>query len=112
MTIRVPDGEKVAAGTMNPKLGIVGGISILGTDGLVRPYSTPAFRASLFYELRVALKNGYSTIGLATGKRSGAYLRVILLDLRGLGVVEEGMSSGYPLGRLPAWDLKEWFWAA
>jgi cobalt-precorrin-5B (C1)-methyltransferase len=97
ITIQVPDGEKVAAGTMNPKLGIVGGISILGTDGLVRPYSAPAFRASLFYELRVPYQNGYNTIGLTTGKRSTAYLRNILQDTRGLGVIDVGDELGYPI---------------
>ena len=99
ITIQVPGGEQIASQTMNPKLGIVGGISILGTDGLVRPYSAPAFRASLFYELRVAFENGYTTIGLATGKRSSAYLRAALQDARGLGVVDVGDELGYPIER-------------
>jgi cobalt-precorrin-5B (C1)-methyltransferase len=97
ITVRVPDGARVAEQTMNPKLGIVGGISILGTDGLVRPYSVPAFRTSLFYELRVALEAGYTTVGLATGKRSAAYLREALGDARGLGVLDVGDELGYPI---------------
>jgi cobalt-precorrin-5B (C1)-methyltransferase len=97
ITVRVPEGERVAEQTMNPKLGIVGGISILGTDGLVRPYSAPAFRTSLFYELRVALEAGYTTVGLATGKRSAAYLREALGDARGLGVLDVGDELGYPI---------------
>ena len=97
ITIQVPEGEKIAKETMNAKLGIVGGISILGTDGLVRPYSAPAFRASLFYELRVAFRNGYSAIGLATGKRSSAHLRNQLHDSRGIGVVDVGDELGYPI---------------
>jgi cobalt-precorrin-5B (C1)-methyltransferase len=95
--IRVPDGEKAAGETMNPKLGIVGGISILGTDGLVRPYSAPAFRASLYFELRVAYKNGCIGIGLATGKRSSAYLRAELKEASELGVLDVGDELGYPI---------------
>lgn len=97
ITVRVPEGARVAEQTMNPKLGIVGGISILGTDGLVRPYSAPAFRTSLFYELRVAQQAGYTTAGLATGKRSAAYLREALDDARGLGVLDVGDELGYPI---------------
>ena len=97
ITIQIPEGEKVAELTMNPKLGIVGGISILGTDGLVRPYSAPAFRTSLFYELRVAFENGYRSIGLATGKRSSTYLRDALQDTVGLGVADVGDELGYPI---------------
>jgi cobalt-precorrin-5B (C1)-methyltransferase len=97
VTIRVPEGERVAVETMNPKLGIVGGISILGTDGIVRPYSAPAFRASIYYEMNVARQAGYTTIGLTTGKRSAAYLRSFLNDDRGLGVLDVGDELDYPL---------------
>lgn len=97
VTVQVPEGARVAEQTMNPKLGIIGGISILGTDGLVRPYSIPAFRTSLFYELRVAMENGYRSIGLATGKRSSAYLRRVLNDSSGLGVLDVGDELGYPI---------------
>lgn len=100
ITIHVPEGERIAQQTMNPKLGIVGGISILGTDGLVRPYSVAAFRTSLYYELNVASENGYDCVGLATGKRSSAYLRMVLHDERGLGVIDAGDELGYPLERI------------
>lgn len=99
--VRVPGGERVAAQTMNPQLGIVGGISILGTDGVVRPYSAPAFRASIFYELRVARGAGRRSIGIATGKRSAEYLRRELGASGDAGaVVDVGDELGYPLGHL------------
>lgn len=101
VTIHVPDGERIAPQTMNPKLGILGGISILGTDGLVRPYSAPAYRASIFYEMNVARQAGYTVIGVATGKRSAAYLQAYLQDERGLGVVDAGDELGYPLQQAP-----------
>lgn len=68
--ISVPDGEKIAARTMNGRLGIVGGISILGTHGVVRPYSHAAWRASLKLELEAASAQGSPTVCLATGRRS------------------------------------------
>ena len=97
VAIIVPKGEQVAKETMNPTLGIRGGISILGTDGLVRPYSAPAFRASLHYALNVAHENGYQRVGLATGKRSRRYLMQELHDAPGYGVVDVGDELGYPI---------------
>lgn len=97
VTIQVPGGEETAQKTMNPKLGIVGGISILGTDGLVRPYSSAAFRTSLYYALRVARENGSSKIGMATGKRSAAYLSAVRPDLTALEIVDVGDELAYPI---------------
>lgn len=107
VTVIVPEGERVAGQTMNPKLGIIGGISILGTDGLVRPYSAAAFRASIHLEMNVAKEAGYQWIGLATGKRSATYLSEYLQDERGLGVVDVGDELGYPLKQLLKFGFKQ-----
>ena len=58
LTISVPGGEAMAAKTSNARLGIVGGISILGTTGIVRPFSTAAWRASVVQQVDVAAAQG------------------------------------------------------
>ena len=70
ITISVPGGEKMAEKTLNARLGILGGISILGTTGIVRPYSTAAFRASVVQAIDVAARQGQSCAVLTTGGRS------------------------------------------
>jgi cobalt-precorrin-5B (C1)-methyltransferase len=68
--ISVPDGELRARKTTNARLGIVGGISILGTSGIVRPFSTASWRASVVQAVSVAAAQGERAIVLATGGRT------------------------------------------
>ena len=72
--LSVPGGEELARHTLNPRLGIVGGISILGTQGTVRPYSHAAWRATVAQGLSVARATGCRTICLSTGRRSEVLL--------------------------------------
>lgn len=68
--ISVPGGEEMAKKTLNARLGILDGISILGTTGIVRPYSTAAFRASVVQAIDVAARQGQNSIVFTTGGRS------------------------------------------
>ena len=68
--IFVPNGEKLAEKTLNARLGIIGGISILGTTGIVRPMSHDAFIATIQAALSVARACGLEHVILTTGRRS------------------------------------------
>lgn len=74
VTISVPGGEEMAKKTLNYRLGIVGGISILGTTGIVHPYSTAAFRASVVQSIEVAANQGQSSVVLTTGGRTEKFV--------------------------------------
>ncbi|MUM77713.1 cobalamin biosynthesis protein CbiD [Pseudodesulfovibrio sp. F-1] len=68
--IEVPDGERLAEKTMNPRLGIRGGISILGTQGVVKPYSHDSWKATVAEGLDVARALGLDHAVFTTGRRS------------------------------------------
>jgi cobalt-precorrin-5B (C1)-methyltransferase len=68
VTISIPGGEILAAKTFNPRLGIVGGLSVLGTSGRVRPFSCPAVRASLQCLLDVAVAGGVAAPVFVPGR--------------------------------------------
>ena len=67
VTVNVQGGEQLALKTMNPRLGILGGLSILGTSGIVRPFSCAAYIASIHQGIDVAHTNGYTHIAACTG---------------------------------------------
>ncbi len=70
VTISVPAGAELAKRTLNSRLGIRGGISILGTSGLVIPYSVNAYTACISQALDVAIASGHREVVLTTGRRS------------------------------------------
>ncbi len=73
--ISVPGGDAMAARTMNPRLGILGGISILGTTGIVVPFSCAAWIATIHQGIDVARAAGLRHLGAATGRTSEAALQ-------------------------------------
>jgi len=99
VVLSVPGGEAMAAKTTNARLGIVGGISILGTTGIVRPFSTAAYRASVVQQVDVAAAQGSTRMILCTGSRSeGAAVR-LYPDVPPVCIVEVGDFSGIALRR-------------
>ena len=81
VTLSVPDGSEMAKKTLNARLGILGGISILGTTGIVRPYSTAAFRASVVQAIDVAARQGQTSAVFTTGGRSEKFAMKQLPEL-------------------------------
>jgi cobalt-precorrin-5B (C1)-methyltransferase len=76
--VSVPDGAERAKKTFNPRLGIVGGISILGTTGIVVPYSTDAWLASVVQGIDVAAAQGLTHLVLTVGERGERFARALL----------------------------------
>src|SRR5919198_589550 len=99
VTIEVPRGEEMARKTLNGRLGIVGGISILGTTGIVVPYSTAAWRASVEQAIDVAAANGQRHIVLSTGGRSEQFAMKQFPELPEVAFVEMGEFTGHCLKR-------------
>jgi len=90
ITISVPDGAEMAKKTLNDRLGIIGGISILGTTGIVHPYSTAAFRASVVQGIEVAANQGQTTVVLTTGGRTEKFVIASLPTLAPACFVQMG----------------------
>ncbi|MFZ1076793.1 MAG: cobalt-precorrin-5B (C(1))-methyltransferase [Nitrosotalea sp.] len=92
--ISVPKGKELAPKTDNPRLGILDGISILGTSGIVIPYSTASFAASIRQSIDVTIAMGNDTVVLTTGGRSEDFSRNII-TLPDHCFVQMGDFSGY-----------------
>jgi cobalt-precorrin-5B (C1)-methyltransferase len=97
--VSVPGGERMAKKTLNGRLGIVGGISILGTTGIVRPYSTASWRASVEQAVDVAAANGVTEVVFSTGGRSEKFSQTLFPELPDLAFVEMGEFTGHALKR-------------
>ncbi len=95
--ISVPDGLERSNKTLNARLGIVGGLSILGTTGIVRPYSTAAYKASVSKAIDVAIACGSQDhILLTTGSRSEKFARRYI-TLPDEAYIQMGEFTGYAL---------------
>ncbi|MDQ3931255.1 MAG: cobalt-precorrin-5B (C(1))-methyltransferase [Actinomycetota bacterium] len=107
ITISVPGGEHMAKKTTNRRLGILGGISILGTSGIVRPFSTASWRASVLQAVDVMSAQGEETCVLTTGGRTERAARRMLPALPEVCFVEVGDFSGAALERAASRGLRQ-----
>jgi cobalt-precorrin-5B (C1)-methyltransferase len=99
VVISVPGGERMAEKTTNARLGIVGGISILGTTGIVRPFSTAAWAASVVQAISVMGAQGHKTFVLSTGGLTEKAAMRLLPDLEEVNFVEVGDFTGQAIKR-------------
>ncbi|MEY9890891.1 cobalt-precorrin-5B (C1)-methyltransferase [Catenulispora sp. MAP5-51] len=104
VVISVPEGEVMARKTTNARLGILGGISILGTTGIVRPFSTAAWRASVEQAVSVLAAQAAETsqdpvLVLCTGGRTEKGAMLLFPDLPEVSFVEVGDFTGAALRR-------------
>ena len=94
--IYTPDGKRIAEKTFNPRLGIEGGISILGTTGIVEPMSENALKETLLIELDVLKEKGYKKILLLPGNYAEEFCRETLtINLK--SYIKYGNYTGYML---------------
>lgn len=99
VTVCVENGSELALKTMNPRLGILGGLSILGTSGIVRPFSCAAYIASIHQGIDVARTNGYQHIAACTGNASEDTMRRVY-QIPDIALIEMGDFVGAVLKHL------------
>jgi len=90
IVISIPGGEELAKKTLNPRLGVLGGLSVLGTTGIVKPYSTSAFRMSVVQAVGVARANGLLEVAATTGGKSERFAMRLLPHLPEMAFIEMG----------------------
>ncbi len=106
VVISVPKGKELGPKTDNPRIGIVNGISILGTSGIVIPYSTASFAAAIRQQIDVVVSMGDNTVVLTTGGRSEDYARNIL-KLPEHSFIQMGDFSGYTISQCAKKSIKK-----
>lgn len=97
VTISVPEGEALALKTFNPKLGIVGGISIIGTSGIVKPFSSEAFVDAIRKEVEVAYAVNTERLVINSGAKSEKFVRSLYPNLPPQAFVHYGNFIGETL---------------
>ena len=104
--ISVPKGEELATKTDNPRIGILNGISILGTSGIVIPYSTASFAAAIRQQIDVVSSMNDEEVVLTTGGRSEDFAREII-KLPDHSFIQMGDFSGYTIQQCAKKSLKK-----
>ena len=106
VVIDIPEGEAVAKKTLNAKLGILGGISVLGTTGVVKPFSMEAWKRSMVPQIDVALAKGYKRIFVVPGN-IGEKITKQLFKASDEEIIQTGDFMGYMLDQAVEKGVKE-----
>ncbi|MBP5799218.1 MAG: cobalamin biosynthesis protein CbiD [Prevotella sp.] len=106
ITISVPQGEEIARRTFNPRLGIEGGISIIGVSGIVKPFSEEAFIDSIRKCMTVAKASGSDCVVINSGGKSERFVKALYPDLPQQAFVEYGNYIGETLKIAHELDIK------
>ena len=107
LTISVPDGAEIARRTFNPRLGIEGGISIIGVSGIVKPFSEEAFVDSICKCMTVAKASGSDRVVINSGGKSERYVKALYPGLPQQAFVEYGNYIGETLKIAHELDFKK-----
>lgn len=107
ITISVPEGEAIAKKTFNPRLGIEGGISIIGVSGIVKPFSEEAFINSIRKCMNVAKASGSNRVVINSGGKSERFVKALYPDLPQQAFVEYGNYIGETLKMAHELDFKK-----
>lgn len=94
VTVSVPGGAETAQRTFNPRLGIVGGISIIGVSGIIQPYSEEAFLQSIHKCMEIAQKSGADRVVINSGAKSERFVKMRYPHLPSQAFVEYGNYIG------------------
>ena len=105
--ISVPEGEAIAKKTFNPRLGIEGGISIIGVSGIVKPFSEEAFIDSIRKCMNVAKASGSNRVVINSGGKSERFVKALYPNLPQQAFVEYGNYIGETLKIAHELDIKE-----
>ena len=106
ITISVPQGEAVARKTFNPRLGISGGISIIGVSGIVKPFSEAAFIESIRKCMQVAKASGAERVVMNSGGKSERFVKAMYPELPQQAFVEYGNYIGEALKMANELDIR------
>jgi cobalt-precorrin-5B (C1)-methyltransferase len=103
--ISVPDGEKIAKKTFNPKLGIKGGISIIGTTGIIEPMSEEAYKETINIKIRQSIKNKTKTLIFVPGNY-GFNFAIKNYELKEDKIIQMGNYIGYIIDQCKYYKIK------
>ena len=107
VTISVPQGAEIARRTFNPRLGIEGGISIIGVSGIVKPFSEEAFIDSIRKCMTVAKASGSERVVINSGGKSERFVKALYPNLPQQAFVEYGNYIGETLKIAHELDFKK-----